>query len=152
MEGKCFAIATCNLEPVCYVMFRPWTRNMHCKCDNFGCRWISFVFLTKKQKISKRMMWERPKEIQHQSSEPLLSVCHRGCPAINENRIKINREKVRNHSRYNTGVVNIVILVVLKRSKYSRQRRYQALSHPILMIKYFTNMKTYYYFIFTYVA
>ena len=22
----------------------PWTKNMHCKCDNFGCRWISQVF------------------------------------------------------------------------------------------------------------
>ena len=22
----------------------PWTKNMHCKCDNFGCRWISHVF------------------------------------------------------------------------------------------------------------
>jgi len=46
------------------------------------------------------MMWERPKEIQHQSSEPLLSICHRGCPAINENRIKINRVKVRKYYFY----------------------------------------------------
>ena len=36
-------------------------------------------------------MWERPKEIQNQASEPVLSVCHRGCAEINENRIKINR-------------------------------------------------------------
>ena len=23
----------------------PWTKNMHCKCDSFGCRWIRKRFI-----------------------------------------------------------------------------------------------------------
>ncbi|CBY08288.1 unnamed protein product, partial [Oikopleura dioica] len=29
----------------------PWTRNMHCKCDTFGCRWISMKFQKDKSAI-----------------------------------------------------------------------------------------------------
>ena len=70
----------------------PWTRNMHCKCDSFGCRWSSRLFEDKDAKsVNERTFWEKPKEIQRQDAEPLLSVCHRGCVAVNENKFKVNK-------------------------------------------------------------
>jgi len=65
---------------------------MHCKCDNFGCRWMSRVF--SKSLFQKRNFWDKPKEVQLQKPEPILSVCHRGCQEINSKKIKINRYRV----------------------------------------------------------
>ena len=37
------------------------------------------------------MFWEKPKEVQFQQPEAVLSICHRGCPAINEKKFKVRK-------------------------------------------------------------
>lgn len=50
---------------------------------------MSRVFEERNSDLNERSFWEKPKEVQRQDVEPLLSVCHRGCVAVNENKFKV---------------------------------------------------------------
>ena len=49
----------------------------------------SRLFEDETTSVKERTFWEKPKEVQRQDAEPLLSVCHRGCVAVNENKFKV---------------------------------------------------------------
>ena len=58
-----------------------------------------------KSKVEQRMFWEKPKEVQFQQPEAVLSICHRGCPAINEKKFKVKHPK--NHKSFSFKVGGI---------------------------------------------